>query len=59
MAVHGSVINAIWHGNKNDSSKTVWLQFTIFSDRLEIHIRDQGIGFDPNVSPIRWKMKTF
>lgn len=47
MAVHESVINAIWHGNKNDPSKQVWLRFQIFDDRLEIHVRDQGGGFDP------------
>ena len=47
MAVHESMINAIWHGNKNDSSKSVWLQFKIHRDRLEIRIRDQGNGFDP------------
>jgi serine/threonine-protein kinase RsbW len=51
MAVHESMINAIWHGNKNDSSKSVWLQFTIHRDRLEIHIRDQGVGFDPKRIP--------
>jgi len=51
MAVHESMINAIWHGNKNDSSKSVWLQFKIHRDRLEIHIRDQGNGFDPKHIP--------
>ena len=51
MAVHESMINAIWHGNKNDSSKSVWLQFKIHRDRLEIHIRDQGNGFDPHHVP--------
>jgi serine/threonine-protein kinase RsbW len=51
MAVHESMINAIWHGNKNDSSKSVWLQFKILRDRLEIRIRDQGKGFNPNHIP--------
>ena len=37
--------------SKNDASKNVWLQFTIHHDRLEIHIRDQGIGFDPKHVP--------
>ena len=48
MAVHESVINAIWHGNKNDPSKHVRLRFEIYSDRLEIHVRDQGNGYDPS-----------
>ena len=51
MAVHESMINAIWHGNKNDSSKSVWLYFKIHRDRLEIRIRDQGNGFDPKYIP--------
>jgi len=51
MAVHESVINAIWHGNKNDPSKHVWLRFEICSDRLEIRIRDQGNGYDPGQLP--------
>jgi serine/threonine-protein kinase RsbW len=51
MAVHESMINAIWHGNKNDSSKSVWLRFQIHRDRLEIRIRDQGNGFDPEHIP--------
>jgi serine/threonine-protein kinase RsbW len=51
MSVHESMINAIWHGNKNDPSKSVWLQFTIHRDRLEIRIRDQGIGFNLNQIP--------
>ncbi len=46
MAVHETMINAIWHGNKNDASKRVWLRFEIHKDRLEIRIRDQGVGFN-------------
>ena len=46
MAVHESVINAIYHGNKNDETKRVFLRFQIHPDRLVIHIRDQGSGFD-------------
>ena len=46
MAVHESLINAIWHGNKNDASKHVWLKYEIFHDRLEVRVRDQGNGFD-------------
>ncbi|MGH9377809.1 MAG: ATP-binding protein [Terriglobia bacterium] len=46
MAVHESIINAVRHGNKNDSNKHVLLQFYTFPDRLEIRVRDQGTGFD-------------
>ena len=51
MAVHESLINAIEHGNKGDTSKRVWLRYQIFVDRLEIRVRDQGTGFDPSSVP--------
>jgi serine/threonine-protein kinase RsbW len=51
MAVHETLINAIWHGNRNDPSKHVWLRFEIFGDRLEIRVRDQGNGYDPSKVP--------
>ena len=51
MAVHESMINAIWHGNKSDASKHIWLRFDLYANRLEIHIRDQGVGFDVSNVP--------
>ena len=51
MAIHESLINAIWHGNKNDENKRVWLRYQIHEDRLEVRIRDQGDGFDLNAIP--------
>jgi serine/threonine-protein kinase RsbW len=51
MAVHESLINAIWHGNKNDATKHVWMRFEVHRDRLEISIRDQGNGFNPSDIP--------
>lgn len=48
MAVHESVINAIFHGNKNDETKRVFMRFQIYPGRLEIYIRDQGAGFNVN-----------
>ncbi len=51
VAVRECVINAIKHGNKNDSSKRVFVEFeSTFGDsvsELGIRIRDQGQGFDP------------
>jgi serine/threonine-protein kinase RsbW len=51
MAVHETVINAIYHGNKQDPGKSVLLGFRIFGDRIEIRVRDQGSGFDPGRLP--------
>lgn len=51
VAVRECVINAIKHGNRNDSSKRVFVEFeSSFGDNvaeLGIRIRDQGQGFDP------------
>jgi serine/threonine-protein kinase RsbW len=51
MAVHEAVINAIHHGNKEDPSKKVYVKFLVSEDRLEIRVRDEGMGFDPSTLP--------
>jgi len=43
--------NAIQHGNAEDSSKPTEVLFRTRDGRLEILIRDQGGGFDPNTLP--------
>jgi serine/threonine-protein kinase RsbW len=51
VAIRESVINAIRHGNRNDESKHVFVEFgTAPADQvpgLTIRVRDQGEGFDP------------
>ena len=51
VAIRESVINAIKHGNRNDSAKHVFIEFeaAIRADvpELLIRVRDQGEGFDP------------
>lgn len=50
VAVRESVANAIKHGNKNDHTKKVFVEFdgTFGSiPELAISVRDQGAGFDP------------
>ena len=51
VAVRESVVNAIKHGNKNDPSKRVTVEFSpvppTASDELVIRIQDQGDGFVP------------
>ena len=52
VAIRESVINAIKHGNRNDSSKRVFVEFgTSLGDvpELSIRVRDQGEGFDPEL----------
>ncbi len=50
VAIRESVINAIKHGNRNDASKHVFVEFetaTVEVPALTIRVRDQGDGFDP------------
>src|SRR2546421_1618364 len=50
VAIRESVINAIKHGNRNDASKRVFVEFETASSpgpELLIRVRDQGEGFDP------------
>ena len=50
VAIRESVINAIKHGNRNDASKRVFVEFETRVQQvaeLLIRVRDQGEGFDP------------
>lgn len=52
VAVRESVVNAIKHGNQNDQSKRVVVEFaTIPRDYMVIRVEDQGEGFDPEDVP--------
>lgn len=51
VAIRECVINAIKHGNQNDASKHVVVEFRpVHADapELTISVRDQGQGFDPD-----------
>ena len=55
VAIRECVINAILHGNRNDSSKHVFVEFSTGNapekngNLLTIRVRDQGEGFDPDM----------
>jgi serine/threonine-protein kinase RsbW len=51
VAVRESVINAIKHGNRNDASKHVHVDFETSANgvpQISIRVRDEGEGFDPS-----------
>ena len=54
VAIRECVINAIKHGNRNDASKHVFVEFSTAkapdngeASELTVRVRDQGEGFDP------------
>jgi serine/threonine-protein kinase RsbW len=46
LCTEEAVINAIKHGNRNDTQKLVTVGYNLVSQRLEISISDEGEGFD-------------
>ena len=51
VAVRESVVNAIKHGNANDDRKQVHVSMALEGNQLEIVVRDEGHGFDPDSLP--------
>lgn len=51
LALDEALVNAVKHGNKNDPSKTVHIDFRIDDQALVIEVEDQGGGFAPDDLP--------
>jgi serine/threonine-protein kinase RsbW len=51
MAVREAVTNAVLHGNRQDEVKLVEVAFKSSPGAIEITVRDQGAGFDPQSVP--------
>jgi serine/threonine-protein kinase RsbW len=51
LALEEALVNAIKHGNQLDRSKKVRIVYRLLADRFEIHITDEGTGFDPTDVP--------
>lgn len=51
VATLEAVNNAIIHGNKTDINKFVNVAFIISNGRLNITVKDQGKGFNPQIVP--------
>jgi len=51
LAVEEAIVNAMKHGNQMDRTKTVSVHSTVQGGRIEIHITDEGGGFDPSDVP--------
>ncbi len=51
LAFEEAFLNAVEHGNKNDPTKTVRIEFMVDSEKVEIQVTDQGNGFYPSQVP--------
>jgi serine/threonine-protein kinase RsbW len=51
LAVEEALVNAIKHGNQMDQHRKVHISYRVQPDRFDIHITDEGIGFDPTDVP--------
>ena len=51
LAIEEAIVNGFRHGNENDPSKTVAFECRIDPDSIEVEVRDQGVGFNPESVP--------
>jgi serine/threonine-protein kinase RsbW len=51
LALEEALVNAIKHGNQMDRSKRVFISYRVSAERFDIHITDEGKGFDPEDVP--------
>lgn len=51
VALAEAITNAIIRGNRQDPGKRVWVRAELFPDQIQLSIRDEGNGFDPQSVP--------
>jgi serine/threonine-protein kinase RsbW len=51
IAVREAVANAIKHGNRDDPTKRVEIDFGLEGNQVVVRVADQGAGFDPGALP--------
>jgi serine/threonine-protein kinase RsbW len=47
LAIEEALVNAIKHGNQMDRAKSIRIRYTLRAEWFEIHITDEGPGFNP------------
>ena len=47
LTLEEAFLNAVKHGNKNDPTKKVKVDYSVNSKKVEITITDEGEGFEP------------
>ncbi|MFK7960709.1 MAG: ATP-binding protein [Phycisphaerales bacterium] len=51
LALEEALSNAVKHGNQGDATKAVHVRYRINDEAVELHIQDEGPGFDPESVP--------
>ena len=51
LALDEAMANAIHHGNRDDSSKVVTIEYRVTPDRVQVSVCDEGNGFNPGRIP--------
>ena len=51
LALEEALVNAIKHGNQMDRAKKVHVAYRLAPGHFEVHITDEGPGFDPGDVP--------
>jgi serine/threonine-protein kinase RsbW len=51
LALEEALVNAIKHGNQMDRAKKVAIAYKVEAGRFDVHITDEGVGFDPGDVP--------
>ncbi|MBT4640128.1 MAG: response regulator [Deltaproteobacteria bacterium] len=46
MAIYESLSNAVEHGNSNQPDKNIFFKLNLRMDRITVHIKDEGTGFN-------------
>jgi serine/threonine-protein kinase RsbW len=58
LGITEATTNAIVHANKSNPDKKVNLKITDKGDKVEISIKDEGKGFDPDTVPNPTNLRT-
>jgi serine/threonine-protein kinase RsbW len=51
LTLEEAFVNAVKHGNKGDPTKKITVEYSVCSDKVELVVADEGVGFDPGVVP--------
>ncbi len=47
LALEEAFVNAVKHGNKEDSTKNVTVEYDLSPEKITITVTDEGVGFEP------------